>query len=94
MKKFISDHEKQTITTAVEWLSRALGDGHHTASNVTRALRLFQGSSFDLGAFMQRVKWSHSKVIQRRSELRRPMAWFFADLEQSMNIPRGGGCPY
>ena len=85
MHQTLTDHEQATITTAATWLSSALGDQVHLASNTTRLTRLFQGYDGELAAFMASGRAAWSIVSSKMPGLRRPAAYFFTVLEGELS---------
>ena len=81
MHQTLTEIESKTITTAAAWLSDVLDDLHHEASNTTRLIRLYQGTSLELAEFMATVRQAYSIIIPKLPALRKPMAYWFRILE-------------
>jgi hypothetical protein len=95
MHETLSDHERRTIEAAARWLSGVLHDARHTASNVTRLERLYQGSSLELDGFMILVKRAHSTWAHKQNDIRNPAPYFFTVLESLIIEPVAWGeLPY
>ena len=85
MHQTLTDHEQATITIAARWLSDALHDQAHEASNTTRLLNLYRGYHGELAAFMASGRAAWSIVSSKLPELRRPAAYFFTVLEGELS---------
>jgi len=89
MHQTITDHERRTISIAAAWLSQALDDLHHQASNQRRMLNLYHGYHGELPEFMEATRRAWSITSRHRGRIRNAASYYFTVLEGEIMPPVG-----